>query len=153
MEQNEYINIYKRNTKNIKLKIINIFMVKGLKEISEKNLFNLLKLLNKSNKKKISFLLKNFLIKHSLFLNIKTVKRKKKIFTEIPYLVKPKLRLYFAIKNVLTNIKHKYESFRNKMMKEIIKVLTKKSSNSFKILEDSYKNAFTKKAFAHYRWF
>lgn len=150
MEQNIYINTY--NKIFLKPKIINYYNKKGLKEVAENNLFKTCKVLNKDLNKDISKIVKCLVIKNSLFFNIKIIEKKKKIFKEIPYFLKPKLRIFYAIKQILEKSKKKKNIIFN-ISNNIINQLTKKHSSSLKNKKESYKIIFSKRTFTHFRWF
>jgi len=82
-------------------KFINCLMINGEKYLSEKILFNILKLLHKTSLKSIKNIIKFSLLKISPTIVIYQNKRKKRIINEIPFLVKRSLRIVKAIKNII----------------------------------------------------
>ena len=136
----------------IKKKIINILMKNGKKQTLEKNLFKILKLLNKNFNKDTKNLIKNFLIQSSIFVNLRNVKRGKSNVIGIPFILKHSLRIFYALKRIKNIIENQSNTFCKNFKEELFKTLNKKSEN-LKQKEDLYKQVFLKKSFSYYRWF
>jgi small subunit ribosomal protein S7 len=134
-------------------KFINCLMLKGKKSISEKIFFDFLKLLKKSSIKNIIFFFKFSLINSSLILSIYKIKNKKRIIREIPFMLLPKNRIIWAIKNIIKSIKIQSKNcFSTNFKNEIIKIL-KKNSNILLKRNEVHISSLKNKAFAHFRWF
>lgn len=136
----------------LKTIIINLSMLKGNKFCSEKHffkVFNLLQQLSKKNSKKIfQFSVINILP----FIGVKIKKKKTRVFYEIPFLLKPTLRIFYAIKTIIENTKKKKKSFSIEFKEELIKILNR-NSDVLKQKEEIHKYSFSKKIFSHFRWF
>lgn len=137
---------------SLKFKIINLLIKKGKKTISEKLFLQSFKLIQKKTKKNIYNIIKILIINISFFLQVKTKKRRKKIIYEIPFLLKPSLRIFYSFKNILNNLKKKKKAFIKQFSEEIIQILNK-SSDILKIQEKIHKYSVSKKIFSHFRWF
>jgi small subunit ribosomal protein S7 len=149
---NKKINKY--NSKTIlSEKFINCLMLKGKKGISEKIFFDFFKFLQKSSIKNIIFFLKFSLINSSLILSIYKIKNKKRIIREIPFMLLPKNRIIWSIKNIIKSIKIQSKNcFLVNFKNEIINIL-KKNSNILLKRNDVHTSSLKNKAFAHFRWF
>lgn len=134
-------------------KFINCLMLKGKKSISEKIFFDFFKLLQKSSIKNIIFFVKFSLINSSLILSIYKIKNKKRIIREIPFILLPKNRIIWSIKNIIKSVKIQSKScFLVNFKNEIINIL-KKNSNILLKRNDIHASSIKNKAFAHFRWF
>ena len=134
-------------------KIVNIFTNKGRKSVSEKNFKLFLNFFFKTSKKKACILLKHCLKTNSILLNTKPQKKGTAIFKEIPYLVKSKIRIFYAIKSFKkqNTLVEKLPAHR-KLFNVMISVLNKSSSEN--ALKDNLVNQILKKkSQAHFRWF
>lgn len=127
-------------------------MKNGKKQTLEKNLFKILKLLNKNFNKDTKNLIKNFLIQSSIFVNLRNVKRGKSNVIGIPFILKHSLRIFYALKRIKNIIENQSNTFCKNFKEELFKTLNKKSEN-LKQKEDLYKQVFLKKSFSYYRWF
>ena len=134
-------------------KFINLLIKKGYKSSSEKIFRNFVKSFYKASSKKACFVLKHCIKTNSMFLNTKLQKRGRVVFKEIPYFLKNKIRLSYAIKNFKKQTFYfKKIDVIDKMLHVMYNILTKPSS------EISQKHILTKQALkeksqAHFRWF
>jgi small subunit ribosomal protein S7 len=134
-------------------KFINCLMLKGKKSISEKIFFDFFKLLQKSSIKNIIFFFKFSLINSSLILSTYKIKNKKRIVREIPFMLLPKNRIIWSIKNIIKSIKILSKNcFLVNFKNEIINILKKNSQVLLK-KNDVHTSSLKNKAFAHFRWF
>lgn len=130
-------------------------MLSGKKYYSEKDFLKTFKLIQIITKKSFFQILKISIVNTSPFLHIQKQRRnkKKKTFVEIPFLLKPPLRISYCIKNIIKEInKSRTVSFKLQLSNELIKIL-KKKSEILKTRKESQEYIFSKKAFSHYRWF
>lgn len=138
----------------LKGNILNQIMTNGNKRTSEKVFIKTLKLLQKMEKdKNFEILLKTSIVNSSPTLYVKKIQRKRKRTTEFPYLLNPKLKLFYAVKFLILNSKkRKSESFYQTFNQELINS-SKKVSLTFKQKVEIHKDGFAKRKFANYRWF
>jgi len=137
--------------KSVKNYVLNSFVKCGKKAVAENILLKTFKEIQKQEKKSAKSILKLAIIKNLIVVNNKLLKKKSLSTINIPYVLKKKNRMYFAIKNILTQSSKKRSYYLH---------LTKKVLDSTKInnLQDSVKLqisqiSFLNKKFAHYRWF
>lgn len=136
-------------------KIINLFTKKGCKHVSEKFFKAFLKSFFKTSKKKVCFVIKCCIKTNSAVISVKQQKRGNVIFKEIPYFLKYKIRIFYAIKSLnkqTTNLKKVSGKNKNKLLHSVFSSLTKTSSDIF-IKRNVTKEALKKKSQAHFRWF
>ena len=93
--------------KLLKTKILNSLILNGNKLRSEKIVLNLFKLIYKLYNKNPIKLLKISIITISPILFIRKIKRKKKLLFEIPYLLKPSMRIFYSLKEITGQVKKK----------------------------------------------
>ena len=104
-------------------------------------------------KKNFETILKTSLINSAPLIYIKQVKRKRKRATEFPFLLNSKLKMFYAMKFLISNSK---KTATGKFYKSLSKELldsSGKTSLSFKRKMDLHEDGFTKRKFANYRWF
>nr|QYC61892.1 ribosomal protein S7 [Stephanopyxis turris] len=139
--------------KLLKTKILNSLILNGNKLRSEKIVLNLFKLIYKLYKKNPIKLLKISIITISPILFIRKIKRKKKLLFEIPYLLKPSMRIFYSLKEIIGQVKKKKETaFYIKLQQEFFSIV-KRDNASEKLKDNIHKLAFQKKPFSHFRWF
>ena len=148
-----YYKNYKHSNKFLYNKIINIFINKGRKPVSEKNFKLFLKLFFKTSKKKACVLLKHCVKTNSILLNVKPLKKGTVVFKEIPYFVKRRVRIFYSIKSLKKqNTLVEKLSAHQKFLHVMFSVLNKSNSeNSSK--DNLIKKIIKKKSQAHFRWF
>lgn len=148
-----YIKNKKGYPKLIKTKILNSLILNGNRLSSEKIVLNLFKLLYKLyNKNPIRFL-KISIITISPILFVRKIKRKKTLLFEIPYVLKPSMRVFYALKEIINKVKKKKETcFYIKLQQEFISI-AKRDNVSEKLKDNIHQLAFSKKSFSHFRWF
>lgn len=141
----------KKNTTN---KIISLLMLNGHKWSAETILLKTFKKLQKlKTKKSFEGLIKLSLVNTTPSFYIKTLKRRKKIYKEFPFLLPSQLKQDYGIKNIIHNSKVKNQlSFYINLTNEIYKSV-KMESKSFIKTQEQHKTAFAQKKFANYRWF
>ena len=151
-----YNKTYAKNNSNIVLseKFINYLMLKGKKNISEKIIFNLFSLLQKTSVKNVVYVIKFSLINSSIvLLTYKIKNQKKRIVREIPYILSLKKRIFNAIKLSIIFIRLKLKSnFLITFKNEVLKIL-KKNSDLLLKKNEIFLSALKNKAYAHFRWF
>jgi len=134
-------------------KFVNLLSIKGYKSSSEKVFRHFLKSFYKVSNKKVCFVLKHCIKTNSMFLDTKLQKRGNIIFKEIPYFLKNRIRLSYAIKNLKKQTFFlKTNVVINKLLHVIFNILTNPG------VEISQKHIKTKqvlreKSQAHFRWF
>jgi small subunit ribosomal protein S7 len=134
-------------------KMINCLMIKGNKSLVEKLLFKTFKILQESSLKNSNSVVKFSLLNISPILSVFQKKNKKRVLREIPFLLKPTLRLVRAIKSIIKIVKKQSQnSFSENLKNEIINIL-KKNSDLLVKKNDLHSYALKNKAFAHFRWF
>ena len=137
----------------LKKKIINNFLINGNKRTSEKIFFRSLKSIQHYFNKNSKNILKFSLIKISSLFDIKQNKRKKRVLTEIPFLLRSSVRISTAIKQIVKITSYKKESACFFLFRyELVNSLTE-NNEILKEKSNFYKKAFAKKAFTHFRWF
>ncbi len=142
------------NTKLTTNKILSSIMLSGQKWSSETILLKTFKELQKlNNKKNFEGLIKLALINTTPSLYIKTIKRRKKIFKEFPFLLPMHVKKNYGIKNIIKNSKLKNtSSFYLNLTSELYNSIRMQSKSYIKT-QEKHKIAFTQKKFANYRWF
>ena len=152
----KYNFIFRKNSTNFVLseKFVNNLMSKGKKSISEKIIFNIFKILQKTTVKNIIYVIKFSVINSSIVLCTYKIKKKKKgVFREIPFILSLQKRTFSIIKVILNFIKFKLKSsFLINFKNEIIKIL-KKNSDLLLKKEQIFLSVLKNKAYAHFRWF
>jgi small subunit ribosomal protein S7 len=152
----KYNFIFRKNSTNFVLseKFVNNLMSKGKKSISEKIIFNIFKILQKTTVKNIIYLIKFSVINSSIVLCTFKIKKKKKgVVREIPFILSLQKRTFSIIKVILNFIKFKLKSsFLINFKNEIIKIL-KKNSDLLLKKEQIFLSVLKNKAYAHFRWF
>jgi len=134
-------------------KIINCLMLCGKKNLAEKIFYKIFKLLQKVSLKNSKIVLKFSLLNVSPIISVFKKKNKKRIVREIPFLLKPTLRIILAIKNIINMVKKQsYNIFSEHFKNEIIFILKKNSEILIK-KNELHTYALKNKAFAHFRWF
>ena len=152
----KYNFIFRKNSTNFVLseKFVNNLMSKGKKSISEKIIFNIFKILQKTTVKNIIYVIKFSVINSSIVLcTYKKKKKKKGVVREIPFILSLQKRTFSIIKVILNFIKFKLKSsFLINFKNEIIKIL-KKNSDLLLKKEQIFLSVLKNKAYAHFRWF
>lgn len=152
----KYNFIFRKNSTNFVLseKFVNNLMSKGKKSISEKIIFNIFKILQKTTVKNIIYVIKFSVINSSIvFCTFKKKKKKKGVVREIPFILSLQKRTFSIIKVILNFIKFKLKSsFLINFKNEIIKIL-KKNSDLLLKKEQIFLSVLKNKAYAHFRWF
>jgi small subunit ribosomal protein S7 len=152
----KYNFIFRKNSTNFVLseKFVNNLMSKGKKSISEKIIFNIFKILQKTTVKNIIYVIKFSVINSSIVLcTFKKKKKKKGVVREIPFILSLQKRTFSIIKVILNFIKFKLKSsFLINFKNEIIKIL-KKNSDLLLKKEQIFLSVLKNKAYAHFRWF
>jgi small subunit ribosomal protein S7 len=134
-------------------KIINCLMLCGEKNLAEKIFYKTFKLLQKVSLKNSKIVLKFSLLNVSPIISVFKKKNKKRIVREIPFLLKPTLRIILAIKNIINMVKKQsYNIFSEHFKNDIIFILKKNSEILIK-KNELHTYALKNKAFAHFRWF
>jgi len=143
---------FKQSLKKIKLKvkIYNYLTLNGNKELSEKIFRNCLKKIQKTTKKNSELVFKVALRNITTPISTVTKKQRKKQIV-IPFFLRKEMRIYLAIKFIVTVSKINYNITHN-LSKQILEVSNNKGSLKNKIKELNQKS-FSNKNFAHYRWF
>lgn len=142
----------KLQKKSIKNYVLNSFLKCGKKAVAEKILLKTFKEIQKQEKKNAKSILKLAIIKNHLIVNNKLLQRKNLSTINIPYVLKKKNRIYFAIKNILTKTSKRKKHCSIYITEKVInltKIISIQDSDKLKISQIS----FLKKKFAHYRWF
>ena len=141
-------------TSKVKSNFLNLLMMNGNKQTSEKLLIKMSKNFQKKiNKKNFIELFKNGLINSSPIFFFKNIKRKRKKTIEFPFLLKPRLRMFYGTKFIVKNCLSKNNSSFYLMFKEELVNSLKNISVSVKEKKKLHKEAVLKKKFANYRWF
>ena len=141
-------------TNKLKINFLNLLMLNGNKQTSEKLLIKISKNFQKKfNKKNFIELFKNGIINSSPILFFKNIKRKRKKTVEFPFLIKPRLRIFYGTKFMLKNCVYKNNISFYLTFKEELSGSLKKKSVSVKEKKNLHKEAVLKKKFANYRWF
>ncbi len=151
----KYNFIFRKNSTNFVLseKFVNNLMSKGKKSISEKIIFNIFKILQKTTVKNIIYVIKFSVINSSIVLCTFKIKKKKGVVREIPFILSLQKRTFSIIKVILNFIKFKLKSsFLINFKNEIIKIL-KKNSDLLLKKEQIFLSVLKNKAYAHFRWF
>merc|ERR1712066_575626 len=138
----------------IKKVILNKLMFNGCKYNSEKCLFKSIKLLQKKIfNKNFEILLKMSLIYNSPFVYFKKFKRRKKVFIEIPFLLKNSLRISYGVKFIMFFVRTNcYFTLYKKFYIDLLHS-SKLKGCSFNNIIDFYKKSFINKKLSNYRWF
>tara|TARA_B110000908_G_C10191890_1_gene420890 strand:- start:77 stop:514 length:438 start_codon:yes stop_codon:yes gene_type:complete len=140
--------------KILKQAVLNNIMTNGNKQTSEKIFVKTVKVIQKNKRKKnFETILKTSLINSAPLIYIKQVKRKRKRATEFPFLLNSKLKMFYAMKFLISNSKKTatgkfYKSFSKELLNSSGKI-----SLSFKRKIDLHEDGFAKRKFANYRWF
>ena len=139
--------IKKKFTKSV---ILNLLMVNGNKNTSEKLLTNSFKLLQKNTKKDFKLILKSSL--KSLSPTVSTLRiKKRKTITTVPFFLTKQKRLIHAIKLILS-VSSKNFNKQYLLYQELLQSSKNKGNLKSKIKE-LQSNAFINKNFSNYRWF
>jgi small subunit ribosomal protein S7 len=154
LKKHDFIFIKNNTTFVLSEKFVNNLMLKGKKNISEKIIFNIFKILQKITVKNSIFIIKFSLLNSSIVLSTYRIKNKKKVVVrEIPFILSLKKRILSIIKFILNFIRLKLKgSFLINLKNEIIKIL-KKNSDLLLKKEQTFLSALKNKAYAHFRWF
>ena len=131
--------------------IYSTIMKNGKKHISEKILLKVFKSLQKTQKNSQS-VLKLSVLNSSPVIFLKQIKRKRKQTKEFPFLLKPKLRTSYGLKNLIKVCRKENSTFFKNLKSELVNA-AKKSGKSVEYRVETHKSAFSKKKFANYRWF
>ena len=151
MGQKNFQVMYKNSLRD---KMYNRIMLNGNKRTSEKLLFKTIKLTQKiSLKKRGEDIVKTSLINSSPTIYIRKIQRKRKKTVEFPFLLKPKLKISYGIKNLIKFenkglVKSFYKNFNSNLLNSCNKV-----GSNFNYKKQLHKEAFIKKKFANFRWF
>ena len=135
----------------LKFKIINYLIKHGKKSISEKIFLKVFKNLQLFYKKNSKLFFKFSFVFASPIVYLQEKRRKKKILQEIPFLLKPSIRIFYSIKEI-KNKKNQSKKFFDFLFFEIISNLLKTNENYLN-KNLLYKKVFSKKLYSHYRWF
>ena len=139
----------------IKKLLINYFLLNGKKHVSEKLLIKITKLIQKNIlKKSFETIIKIALINSSPHIYLKTLKKKKKMSLEVPFLIKKELKLYYGVKYILQVRDVKRVPYQScvKLYLELVSISKLEGSNTKKT-DEIYKKSFLNKKFTNYRWF
>ena len=126
-------------------------MKNGNKHISEKLVLRVLKKLQKTSKD-CQNVFKLSVLNSSPVIYLKQIKRKRKQTKEFPFILTPKLRISYGLKNLISVCRKEKRSFCKNLTKEILNS-SNKSGKSFEVKQQTHQNAFAKKKFSNYRWF
>nr|QYC61919.1 ribosomal protein S7 [Guinardia delicatula] len=141
-------NVTKKNF--IKPVILNLLMVNGNKNTSEKLLTKSFKLIQKNTKKDFKLILKSSL--KSLSPTVSTLRiKKRKTITTVPFFLTKQKRLIHAIKLILS-VSSKSSNKPYLLYQELLQSSKNKGNLKSKIKE-LQSNAFINKNFSNYRWF
>lgn len=136
--------------KSLKLTILNLLMLNGNKNTSEKLLIKSFKLLQKNTKKDFKLILKSSIKNLSPTVSTLRVK-KRKLVTTVPFFLTKQKRLIYAIKAILsTSAKSSNKQFL--LYQELLQASKNKGNLKSKIKE-LQSTAFINKNFSNYRWF
>lgn len=136
----------KKNQINLIDKMYNHFMVDGNKHVCEKKVLNILKSLQKKNKKNNIEIVKMAIVNSAPIIQLRQIKkRKRKTLKEFPYVLRRKNRTSLGIKSIITTT-------RKNLSQEILGIANKKH-DLLKMKEAKHKVALTKKKYTFFRWF
>ena len=139
----------------IKNLLLNHLMKNGSKNLSEKLLIKIVKLIQKNlYYKNFEGLIKLSLINSSPHIFLKKLKRRKKVSLEVPFLLKNSIRISYGIKFILKE----FLSHKNSLLltNKIYRAFLESSSFKgfcIKNIDELHKKAFINKKFSNYRWF
>tara|TARA_B100000767_G_scaffold79159_1_gene75842 strand:- start:30126 stop:30539 length:414 start_codon:yes stop_codon:yes gene_type:complete len=135
-----------KQNKAVKEILINQLMLNGKKHKSEIILFNNLKTIQKTSKKKLHDVLKLSVVNSSPYFSIKKIQRKKKKSMEFPFLLNNATKILHGVKQIVLNSRH------GKLDTELL--------NSSRYLgatishkTELHRESFFKKKMSSYRWF
>jgi ribosomal protein S7 len=151
------LQILNNNIIELKNKLVNLLLRNGNKHKSEKLLLLSIKNFQKNNdtnhkelfQEAILNVMPTFLLKQ-----IKALKRKRRKERQIPFVPKKNLRLFFAFKIIVSDIKKKKHS--KKFYKNITQELSfsaEQISQAYKKQNDIQKNAMLNKKNFFFKWF
>ena len=150
--------IRKRQTIEIRNKLINHFIIKGKKSKSEKIILKSFKIIQLDSKKSSKKLFQLALISNTPIFKINTItqkKRKKKKQNPkiIPAFISHNFsRISFAIKFITSTVKKTNQPLFQKLPKEIF-LSSQSKSQSIETKQETQKQAFSKRhLFKYYRW-
>ena len=127
-------------------------MKNGKKNVSEKIFLKISKDLQKTPKNAQS-VFKIAILNSSPVIFLKQIKRRRKQTTEFPFLLKPKLRISYGVKILISSCKiNKNNNFSKNFKTEVLNSASK-IGQSFIRRNEIHKNSFLKKKFSNYRWF
>lgn len=139
------INFYK--------KILGLVLKKG-----KKSLFNLIlnksfNFLQRTLKLSFSYLLNNLYIALSTFVESKTIKIKRRLYT-IPFPISINRRIYLIGKWLLLSIvaNKKKISFSKKLIEEIMLIVQNQTSKALTFKKDNIIKSLSNRSNAHFRW-
>ena len=139
------INFYK--------KILGLVLKKG-----KKSLFNLIlnksfKFLQRTLKLSFSYLLNTLYIALSTFVESKTIKIKRRLYT-IPFPISINRRIYLIGKWLLLSIvaNKKKISFSKKLIEEIMLIVQNQTSKALTFKKDNIIKSLSNRSNAHFRW-
>lgn len=139
------INFYK--------KILGLVLKKG-----KKSLFNLIlnksfNFLQRTLKLSFSYLLNTLYIALSTFVESKTIKIKRRLYT-IPFPISINRRIYLIGKWLLLSIaaNKKKISFSKKLIEEIMLIVQNQTSKALTLKKDNIVKSLSNRSNAHFRW-
>jgi len=140
-------------TKKLNDKMTNSLMSNGHKFMSEKLFKLFLKKFYKNYNKELKFSFKHHIKKTTYSLGVKIIKNNLRIFKEIPFFFRKRLKIALAIKLIENSLK----KLKNQQVSEkLLNLLINNLKNiSFIALEKKkiLQFALIKKTQAHFRWF